>query len=243
MLEVWGRRISGDVIPVMWTIGELGLDHTRHLVGGSFGGLDTDEYRALNPNRRIPTLRDDGRVLWESNTIIRYLAARYGEGTLCPSDPYQRALAGQWLEWTKTTVLAHLTTVFFGNARVPIADRDAGAIAAGARGYAAALEIVEDQLGDRAYLLGDQLTMADITLGAYAYRYYNVPVEHPSLPRVEAWYARLCARPAYQTHVMIPFGRTPEEFDAREREEHQCRAIAVPLRDRGRRGSPDEAHA
>ena len=219
MLEVWGRRISGNVIPVMWTIGELGLDYTRHLAGGQFGGLDTDEYRALNPNERIPTVRDDGKVLWESNTIIRYLASRYGEGTLCPADPYQRALADQWLEWTKTTVLAHLMTVFFGTTRVPEPEQDTEAIAAGAKGYAAALAIVENQLADRAYLLGDGLTMADITLGAYAYRYYNVPVERPSRPRVEAWYERLCARPAYREHVMIPFGTTSEEFKAREREE------------------------
>lgn len=217
MLEVWGRRISGNVIPVMWTMGELGLEYTRHRVGGGFGGLDTDEYLALNPNRKIPTICDEGNVLWESNTIIRYLSARYGEGTLCPTDLYQRALADQWLEWTKTTVLPHLMTVFFGNVRVPVAERDPEGIAAGAKGYAAALAIVEDQLSDRAYLLGDSLTMADITLGAYAYRYYNVPIERATQPRVEAWYERLCARPAYQEHVMIPFGSSPEEFQALER--------------------------
>jgi len=219
MLEIWGRRISGNVIPVMWTIGELGLDYTRHLVGGSFGGLDTVEYRALNPNGRIPTIRQDGNVLWESNAIVRYLSARYGAGTLCPNDPFEHALADQWLEWTKTTVLPHLTTVFLGSVRVPTAERDAEAIAAGAEGYAAALAIVDNQLQDRAYLLGDTLTMADITLGAYAYRYYNVPIERPSRPCVEAWYQRLCTRPAYREHVMIPFGNTPEEFLAREREE------------------------
>lgn len=219
MLEVWGRRISGNVIPVMWVIGELGLDYKRYPVGGCFGSLDTDEYRALNPNGRIPTLRDDGKVLWESNSIIRYLAAQYGEDTLCPIDPYQRALADQWLEWTKTTVLPHLVNVFIGTVRTPAKHWDSQAIAAGAKGYAAALSIVDHQLTDRAYLLGDTLTMADITLGAYAYRYYNVPVERPSCPRVEGWYARLCQRPAYREHVMIPFGSTPQEFDAREREE------------------------
>ena len=219
MLEIWGRRISGNVIPVMWTVGELGLEYARQAVGGCFGGLDTDDYLALNPNGRIPTIRDDGKVLWESNVIIRYLSARYGEGTLCPSDPYQRALADQWLEWTKTTVLPQLMSVFFGNVRVPAAERDAEAIAAGAKAYANALAIVEAQLAGRQYLLGDSLTMADITLGAYAYRYYNVPIERPPRPRVEAWYTRLCERPAYQEHVMIPFGSSPEEFEAREREE------------------------
>ena len=203
----------------MWTIGELGLEYTRYPVGGQFGGLDSDQYRALNPNGRIPTIRDDGKVLWESNAIIRYLAARHGEGTLCPVDAYQRALADQWLEWTKTTVLPHLVTVLFKTTRVPVEDWDVEAIAAGAQGYADALTVVDEQLAGRDYLLGEQLTMADITLGAYAYRYYNVPVERPPRPRVEAWYERLCARPAYREHVMIPFGTTKEAFTERERQE------------------------
>ena len=104
MLEIWGRRNASNVIPVMWAIGELDIPNLRHDVGGSFGGLDTAEYLAMNPNGRIPTITDDGCTLWESNAIIRYLSAKYGEGSLWNPDPAARSLADRWMEWFKTTV-------------------------------------------------------------------------------------------------------------------------------------------
>ena len=103
MLEIWGRRNASNVIPVMWAIGELDIPYLRHDVGGSFGGLDTAEYLAMNPNGRIPTITDDGCILWESNAIIRYLSAKYGEGSLWNPDPAIRSSADRWMEWFKTT--------------------------------------------------------------------------------------------------------------------------------------------
>ena len=117
MIEVWGRKNSSNVIPVLWTLGELQLQCTRHNVGGSFGGLQTDAYGALNPNRTIPTLDDGGFVVWESNTIIRYLSRTYGTGTLCPQDAKQAALADQWMEWYKSSLMMNLMQVFFGLVR------------------------------------------------------------------------------------------------------------------------------
>ena len=102
MLQIYGRKNSNQVIQLMWTVGELGLEHVRHNVGGSFGGLDSDEYGDLNPNRLVPTIVDDGFVLWESYAIIRYLCRQYGSGSLWPEDPRQVALADQWMEWTSS---------------------------------------------------------------------------------------------------------------------------------------------
>jgi len=212
MLEIWGRRNSGNAIPVMFAVGELGLNYKRHDVGGSFGGLDTAAYAQLNPNRKIPTVNDNGRVIWESQTIIRYLAREYGSGTLWPEDSYELAMADQWMEWAKTTIVPHLTAVFFGLVRFPPEKRDPDAIAAGAVAFGRELQIVERQLENTSFLAGDQLTVGDIPLGAYVYRYFNLDIERPSLPNVEAWYARLRDRPAYQKHVMIPFGRNPHEW-------------------------------
>ena len=104
MLEIWGRRNSGNAIPVMFAVGELGLNYKRHDVGGSFGGLDTAAYAQLNPNRKIPTVNDNGRVIWESQTIIRYLAREYGSGTLWPEDSYELAMADQWMEWALSLI-------------------------------------------------------------------------------------------------------------------------------------------
>ena len=93
MLRIWGRTNSINVQKVMWAVGELGLAHERIDAGGAFGGLDTAEYGAMNPNRKVPTIDDDGEVLWESNACVRYLAARYGAGSLWAEDPAERARA------------------------------------------------------------------------------------------------------------------------------------------------------
>ena len=151
----------------MWTIGELGLEYQRHNVGGTFGGLDTEEYGNLNPNRTIPTLLDDGRALWESQTIIRYLASKYGVGSLWRVDPYERAIADQWLEWSKGTAWPHFVPVWIGF-RTPVEKRDATAIAAGARKFGEKLAIADRRLAASPYLAGEDLTMGDITLGAWA---------------------------------------------------------------------------
>ena len=125
MLVVWGRKNSINVQKVMWTVAELGLAHERKDVGGPFGGLDTAEYGALNPNRRIPTIVDeDGTTIWESHSCVRYLAARYGAGNLWPEDPSARALADRWLDWMQTTLLPDLAPVFIGLIRTPAEKRD-----------------------------------------------------------------------------------------------------------------------
>ncbi len=205
MLTVWGRTNSLNVQKVMWAIGELEIVHQRHDVGGKFGGLDTDAYRRLNPNRRIPVIEDGGAVVWESNAIVRYLAARYGEGRLWASDPGSRAAADQWMDWMQTTLSPDLSTVFWGLVRTPRARRDAAAIEAAARALGAHYAILDAQLDGKAFITGDSLTMADIPAGTTCYRYYSLPVERPRLANVEAWYARLQERPAYRQQVMVSY--------------------------------------
>ncbi len=203
---------------VTWTVGELGLDYVRHDVGGGFGGLDTAEYRMLNPNSKIPTINDDGRVLWESNTIVRYLSATYGLGTLRPEDPYQGALAEQWMDWVKTTFYPVFHAIFFGMIRTPPEKRNQQAINDAIPAAGKILNVVDQHLEGRDYMLGGQLTMGDIPLGACIYRYFNLNIERPSLANVEAWYQRLCGRAAYRQHVMIPFGNSIEEWQQLEKE-------------------------
>ncbi len=218
MLEVWGRRNSSNVITVMWAIGELGLPHRRYDAGGSFGGLDSPDYLAMNPNGRVPTIKDEGFVLWESNAIVRYLARRYGQGGLLPDDERRIALADQWLEWCKTTPYPDYIGLFWGIVRTPPDQRKPQMIAARRAALVKSLRLLDRQLAGRAFVLGDRLTMADIPMGAMAYRYFNLPIERPDFPNLAAWYARLCERPAFQEHAMIPFGRGPKEWLKLERE-------------------------
>lgn len=220
MLDVWGRKNSSNVVPVMWTIGELGLEHVRHNAGGSFGGLDTPEYAAMNPNGLVPTIRDNGFALWESQAIIRYLARTYGHGGLMPDDPQQAAVADQWMEWSAGTANRAIFPVFWSLVRTEPAERDMAAVAAQARRAGETLRVIDNHLADRAFVAGETLTVGDIPLGAMMYRYVNLDIERPELPNLERWYARLCERPAYQEHVMNEFGASPTEWALHERRMH-----------------------
>ena len=212
MLEIWGRRNSSNVIPVMWAVGELGLEHRRHNIGGSFGGDDTEAYARLNPNRLIPTIRDNGFVLWESMAITRYLCRQYGAGSLWPDDSQQVALADQWMDWYKSSLAANLMPVFFNLVRTAEEQRNLEVIQRCTAATIDYLALLDRHLQGKSYLLGEHFSMADIPLGAIVYKYYHLDIERPEMTHLEAWYARLCERPAYQQHAMIPFGRSPEEW-------------------------------
>lgn len=217
MLEIWGRPYSSNVIPVIWTANELGLDYTLQLAGGSFGKLDTEAYGKINPNRMIPSIRDGDFALWESLAIVRYLCDRYGAGTLSPADPQMRAIADQWMEWSASRAFMPVIYLFFATVRTQPAERDPAKIALLNEEAHDALTILDRHLADRPYVCGDELTMGDIPIGCVVYRYFNVEVERPALPHVEAWYDRLTTRPAYQDHVMRHFGTNPDEWAALEK--------------------------
>jgi glutathione S-transferase len=204
MLRVWGRTNSINVQKVMWAVGELGLAHERLDVGGAFGGLDSEDYGARNPNRRIPTIDDEGVVVWESNACVRYLAARYDAGGLWPEEPAARAGADMWMDWQQTTLIPDLTVVFWGVIRTPEDQRDHGAIDAAAERLGVTWQVLEAHLADRRFVAGERLTIGDIPVGAACHRYLGLPIERPALPNVEAWYERLKQRRAYREHVMLP---------------------------------------
>lgn len=217
MLEIWGRPYSSNVIPVIWTAAELGLDFRLNLAGGSFGVLDTEGYEKLNPNRLIPTIRDGDFVLWESHAIVRYLSDRYARGTLCPEDAQTRAVADQWMEWCGTRAFPAVFPLFWDTVRTEPEKRDMAAVAKKAEVAGALLQILDGHLESSTYVAGETFTMGDIPLGAITYRYFNVDVERPSLPHIEAWYARLTERPTYKKHVMRFFGTNPSEWRELER--------------------------
>jgi glutathione S-transferase len=204
MLTIWGRTTSSNVQKVMWTIGELGLEHERLDAGREYGGLDTEAYGRLNPNRRIPTLQDGEVVLWESNVIVRYLAAKFGAGRLWPRDAAARGVADQWMDWQQTTLLPDMRTVFWGLVRTPPEKRDAARLAAAVDALKDLWARLDAQLRDRPFVAGDGLTMGDIPVGTLCYRYHALGIERAPLPHLEAWYERLQARAPFRRHVMIP---------------------------------------
>ena len=203
MLTIYGRTNSINVQKVMWTVGELGLDHERIDAGGVFGGLDTDEYGQMNPNRRIPVLRDGDTVVWESHSCVRYLAARYGSGSLWPEDPGARSLSDRWMDWKATTLQPFLHTVFWGLVRTPADQRDDAAIARAAREIGPVWRILDNHLADSRYVAGAHLTMGDIPLGCAWWRYSNLELDRQAFPNINLWYQNLKGKEAYRRHVMI----------------------------------------
>jgi glutathione S-transferase len=205
MLRIWGRGISINVQKVLWLAGELGVEFEHVPAGGDFGRLDEPEFRALNPFGKVPAIDDDGVAVWESHAILRYLAERYGADRFWP-DLVARTRIEPWLDWHQTTFQPPFAGgLLWGYFRTPEAQRNWPAIGRSEATCAELLRFVDRELADRPYLAGNELTLADIPLGACLYRYFEMDVMHPEAPNVARWYARLCERPAYRQHVMQPF--------------------------------------
>ena len=204
MLKILGRRSSGHVMLPLWVADELDLEAEQVDIGGEFGGNDRPEYLAKNPNGLVPTLDDDGFVLWESNAITRYLCSKYGLGSLCPEDPQERALAEQWMDWKLTIVMPMMTPIFWGLVRTPEADRDMDRIDRAIRQGHEIWSILDARLARHDYVAGSRFTMGDIPLGPQIHRWYVLVDDPPALPHLEAWYQRLQQRPAFRRHCMNP---------------------------------------
>lgn len=201
MLKIWGRANSINVQKVMWCVGELKLSHERIDAGGAFGKTKEPDFLKMNPNALVPVIDDNGFILWESNAIVRYLAAQHAYGSLYPSDPQDRGRADRWMDWSSTTVLPAMFPVFWGLIRTPAEQRNPTAIEEGRIKLEGLMRIFNDHLAGRDFVEGAGFTMGDIPMGATANRWYALPIERPKLANIEAWCTRLQERPAFQTHV------------------------------------------
>jgi glutathione S-transferase len=202
MIKIWGRNTSSNVQKVMWAVGEMALPHQRIDVGGAFGKNKEPPYLAMNPNGLVPTLEEeDGFTLWESNSIVRYLAAKHASRTLEPADLKTRALAHKWMDWQLSVMGPAITPVFWGLIRTPPEKRDANAIAAGKARTIEAAQILDRQLGKTSYLAGDAFSYGDIPVGIMIYRYVQLIPERPATQHLDRWYAAISSRPAFKDQV------------------------------------------
>ena len=201
---IWGRGNSANVMKVLWAAEELGLPFQRHDVGGTFGYDHVPEFARLNPNFKVPAIQEGGNIFWESNVIVRYLSEKYGRGTLWPKDNLQRWEAEKWMDWQQTTISRPLSAILYETVRKPPAERNPDVTEAARQECLTAWKVLEAQLQDHAYILGDQLTMADIPTGVWIHRWFAYQIERPEFPNIAAWYGRLQQRPEYQKHAMVP---------------------------------------
>jgi glutathione S-transferase len=202
-MKIWGRANSVNVQKVLWAAEECGVKYEREDVGGAFGGNDQPWYLKMNPNGIVPTIDDGGRVVWESNSCVRYLAAKYAAGTLWPNDPGQRSEADRWMDWQLSVVARGMTTIFWGLVRTPPEKRDMKAINEAIEDTGKLWARLDGHLADRPYVAGAHLTMGDIPVGCMVYRWFALDIARPELKHLKAWHERLATRPAYARHVMI----------------------------------------
>jgi glutathione S-transferase len=207
VLTVWGRKTSSNVQALMWCIGELELPFRRHDIGHKYGGQDTPEFLAMNPNGTVPVLQDeDGEPLWETGAILRYLCNRYGGAPFWPQDLKNRTGVDKWAEWSKINIALNFTApIFWRVVRTAPQDRDEAAIGEAIGVLCKKLDIAEHQVSRHAFLAGDEFTLADIRFGHVLYRYFDIAIERPDHPALRRYYDRLSARPAFRQHVMVSY--------------------------------------
>ncbi len=203
MVRILGRANSINVQKVMWLTGEIGLDVERVDIGMNFGGNDTPEYLAKNPNGLVPTMEDGDVIVWESHSIVRYLAEKYGAPVWWPDDPATRAQASQWMDWYISRLHAAMTTIFWNVVRHPPEKRDPAAVTAATAEAARMWTILDNALDSREFIGGATPSVGDIPVGCAAHRWHAMDFDKPAFANVSAWYQRLSDRPAYQSHVMM----------------------------------------
>ena len=198
MLKILGKPSSINVRKVLWVCAELGLPFEREDWGSGFRATDTPEFLALNPNGLVPVIRDGDFVLWESNSIIRYLASRYGGELIYPSDPLARARVDQWLDWQATDLNRSWSYAFLGLVRQSAAHQEPNKIDESVASWTKNMRILNGQLESTgAFVAGKQFSLADIAVGLSVNRWFGTPFEHPKFAAISEYFERLGERPGF----------------------------------------------
>jgi glutathione S-transferase len=201
MLRVLGKSSSINVRKVLWLCEELALPYEQEHWGSGFRSTETPEFQALNPNALVPVIQDGSLVLWESNTICRYLTAKAGRTDLLPADPAGRALVEQWMDWQATELNTAWRYAFMGLVRQSPDYQNREAILASVNSWNRHMEILDRRLAKTgAYLCGVHFTLADIVIGLSTHRWFMTPMDRPELPSVIAYYEHLSERAGFRLH-------------------------------------------
>jgi len=200
MLKIWGREDSLNVQKVMLCVRELGIPHEQINAGRHWGIINEPWYLAMNPNGLIPTIDDDGFVLWESNAIVKYLCAKHSRGALSPTDPREYADADRWVSWQGSSLGVTMRQILLNLVRTPAQQRNRAFVDELIRTSTHHWIVMNQRLQGRDYMMGPRFTMVDIVFAPHAYRWFSYPIDRPDLPHLYAWYQRLCQREHYNPH-------------------------------------------
>ena len=201
MLKILGKPISINVRKVLWLCEELALPYEHEAWGVGYRDTHVPEFLALNPNAMVPVIVDGDDVLWESNTICRYLAGKHGRDDLLPRDALARARVEQWMDWQGGDLNNSWRYAFMALVRQSAAHQDASAIEASAASWNRHMAILERQLEKSGHFVtGPTFTLADIVLGLSVNRWFMTPIVRPELPHVQTYYDRLATRAGFRQH-------------------------------------------
>ncbi|WPN28942.1 glutathione S-transferase [Pseudomonas sp. P5_109] len=202
-LKILGKASSINVRKVLWTCEELGLSFEREDWGSGFASTHSPEFLRLNPNAQVPVIIDEAGVLWESNTICRYLVGKHHHhhADLLPTDPATRARVEQWMDWQATELNPSWRYPFMALVRKDPEFQDAHSLEVGTRGWNQKMGILEHQLATtKAYVAGPRFTLADVVIGLSVNRWLMTPIERPDYPAVDEYFQRLAQRPGFLKH-------------------------------------------
>ena len=219
MIQVWGRRNSANVQKVLWALEELDVPYRRENVGGSFGGNRDADFLAMNPMGLVPVIRDGDVTMFESNAIVRYLAARFRPGVLRPDDHRHLAMAEQWMEWQHNAFGAAVGSIFMNTVRAAADKRNATVVADAEKRAGEALRIADAHLARHDWFAGPAFSYGDIVMGVFLWRYMGLDIVRPAMPHVAEWLEALEGRESFRAAVMaVPRARNPEDWLRIERE-------------------------
>ena len=204
-MTVWGRHSAFNVQKVLWLLDELDVSFESVKVGGAHGGLDAPDFLAMNPHGRIPVLRDEQVTLWESHSILRYLAATYGAAEFWPPTPGMRSGAERWMDWAQTTFQPDFMRLFWGFYRTPPAERNGSQIETAKQACETHFRLLDRELATRPYLAGESFGLGDIPAAAALHRYFGMGLDVEQPRHVMKWFSRLSERPAFARRIEVPF--------------------------------------
>ena len=205
MLTVWGRPSAYNVQKVRWFITELGLEYEHIDIGGAIGGLENEAFLMMNPHGRIPVIKDGEYIVWESNSILRYLAATYAINEYWNESPAERSLIERWMDWELSTLQPLFLELFWGHYRTPEAQRDQSLIEHYRQACEQRIKVLDAVLEKNEYVAGESFSLADVCVGTCFFRYFNMGIDVDRPVNVDRWYLRLAERPAYQQIIQAPF--------------------------------------
>ena len=203
MLKILGRATSTNVQKVLWFCDTEGIEYDHdNDIGGAFGRNDTPEYLAMNPNGRVPVVIDDGFVMWESCSILRYLA-RKTKSAFYPTGFAERQIVERWMDWELSLLAPRHVPVFIGMVRTKPEDRNQSAIDNAVVQWNAAMQVLENQLANNAYVAGEAFTLADIPIAPIAHRWFNLDIERIDAPNIKRWYESFAGDAGFEKWVNI----------------------------------------